>query len=344
MQRGIRKYQDRRRNREGNDTRSHEVDTVESCGNLIRTDELISSTNLGIIEDEPAQGKEDRKENSEVPRVRLHSGNNGNQSAVFVQNCLVNGRDDVHHRQGHNHNGKVKHRCEDRVQNTQTRTHDDRKGQREGKVLCGIVSKCRNGCTHQRCVTQRHIETALGVNKYCTGSNDGNENTVVDDVAKVAGISGNTLTDKVSSNDQNQHTKRNEVDVELLVGESCLQVKYGLGLKALILQALDGRDHAGDVVEELGVFLVEEDTRELELLDLFVIAVFLLDLCSLANGLKAELDVVKLLGIKVLTIGLGKILVQGLVQLLEIIQMSLFQSDQLLANVLLELVVLLLIT
>ena len=48
------------RDGEGDNTRSHKVNTVKSCGNLVRADKLVSSTNLGVVEDEPTDEEEYR--------------------------------------------------------------------------------------------------------------------------------------------------------------------------------------------------------------------------------------------------------------------------------------------
>ena len=90
-----------------------------------------------------------------------------------------------------------------------------RKG--ESKVFCRVVCKRRNSSTHKRCVTKRHIEAALRVDKYRTGCNNCYENTVVDNVAQITCISCDALADEVCGNDEDQHAKGNETYVELLV-------------------------------------------------------------------------------------------------------------------------------
>ena len=205
------------RNCKGNDTGSHQVDAVESCGYLVGTDELVSSTNLGVVEDEPTNNKEYCQEQSKEPSLGVHARINGDQSAVFADDRLMHRRNDVHHGKSHNHYGQVEHGCKNCIEDTQARTDNDGKDEGECQIFGRVVGQCRNGRTHQGCVTKRHIEAALRVDEYRTGCNHCYKNTVVDNVTQVACISRDVLADEVCGNNEDEHAKGNETYVELLV-------------------------------------------------------------------------------------------------------------------------------
>ena len=90
-----------------------------------------------------------------------------------------------------------------------------------------IPEDTRAGGAHKRCGTKRHIEGSTGIDEDGAGSNDGDEDAVIDDVGHISAVSSDRFGDIEGGDEANKHHEWDQIDPHRLVRDEFLEREGG---------------------------------------------------------------------------------------------------------------------